>query len=200
DVGAHASNRHETDDIAENGPAPPQDVDGNARIRHPQAPLPRATLATKTRDDTAESKVAATTPSAPTTVTQPAPHGPPSSSTSTTAAYDPPPCYTAYFEPQSAAYCGLHAINNGLGFQYRTPDMASDAVPDFLAHWAHEGVDAAADDHIAPSGDYSIELLSFSLQCSGNVFTIETTNPMRASVNDVGSLSQEGIRNTVGIG
>ena len=85
--------------------------------------------------------------------------------------------YTGYFERQRAAHCGLHAMNNALGFQFLNEDLLKQSCTEYIAHSAREGLPEISEDHMSAGGDYSEALLAFALRYHGNVYSLDVNKP-----------------------
>ena len=84
-------------------------------------------------------------------------------------AYQTEPRLAIYFESQSGALCGLHALNNAVGGGVFTSIHFDQAAADLVTYFATSlGVVEPAKDHLSPSGDYSIALMHFV--CRGKSF------------------------------
>ena len=72
-----------------------------------------------------------------------------------------------YFEPQVAAHCGLHAVNNLLGglTGKKTFELnhMSDAITTLEEEFKRDGSAWVLQDHVSVSGDYSLQLLQWLL-------------------------------------
>ena len=70
------------------------------------------------------------------------------------------PIFDGYFERQVAARCGVHALNNAIGFCFVTARELSRACDAFLREHSYD----ARAMHEAPTGWYSSEIMALSLQ------------------------------------
>ena len=86
--------------------------------------------------------------------------------------------FPGYFEPQQQARCGMHAINNAIGYQFADAPLMSKALRAYLPHARFEGLPETAADHESPSGDYSIELLAFLFQWRHNIYFLDVNRPI----------------------
>ena len=73
-----------------------------------------------------------------------------------------------HFERQIGAMCGMRALNNVLGSithkqTFRVRDVA-DAVQTLQEEYIRDGLPWRCQDHVSPSGDYSLALLQWMLQ------------------------------------
>jgi hypothetical protein len=71
--------------------------------------------------------------------------------------------FHGYFERQEAAKCGMHALNNAIGFMFCTEKDLSRACDAYL----HDHPFDLRDMHVAPTGWYSSEVLAKALQITG---------------------------------
>ena len=85
--------------------------------------------------------------------------------------------YTGYFERHRAAHCGLHAVNNALGFQFINEELLKVSCTEYIAHSSREGLPEVSEDHMSADGDYSEALLAFALQFHGNVYSLDVNRP-----------------------
>ncbi|CAE7243226.1 pfh1 [Symbiodinium sp. KB8] len=67
-----------------------------------------------------------------------------------------------YFERQDALRCGIHALNNALGFHFIDARDMTRAADAFL--FENQELYDNVQDHVAPEGDYSIEVMSMVLR------------------------------------
>ncbi|CAE7513119.1 prmt1, partial [Symbiodinium pilosum] len=67
-----------------------------------------------------------------------------------------------FFERQEAARCGIHALNNVLGFHCVGVEDMTHAAETFL--FENPDLGDNVQDHLAPEGDYSIEVMSMVLR------------------------------------
>ena len=87
--------------------------------------------------------------------------------------------FPGYFEPQGAdARCGMHAINNAIGYQFANAALISEELHAYLDHTHFEHSPEIAEDHESPSGDYSVALLAFVLQWHHNIYSLDLDNPI----------------------
>ena len=91
--------------------------------------------------------------------------------------------YDGYFEQQTVgrATCGMHALNNAIGFALlEEPDMLH-ACEVYLRECEFEGSAEHRADHIAPGGWYSEAVLATVLRTKHNMFTLDVNNPVQAT-------------------
>ena len=69
-----------------------------------------------------------------------------------------------YHEKQQAAMCGMHALNNAMGFPYHSASDMEHALMTYLADANFEGLPEEEDDHAAPGGWFSSEVLAFAMR------------------------------------
>ena len=69
-----------------------------------------------------------------------------------------------YHEKQQAAMCGMHALNNAIGFPYNSASDMEHALRTYLADAKFEGLPEEAHDHAAPGGWFSSEVLAFAMR------------------------------------
>ena len=67
-----------------------------------------------------------------------------------------------YFERQVELRCGIHALNNALGFRLVGPGDMTHAAEAFL--FENRELADNMQDHVAPAGDYSIEVMGMVLR------------------------------------
>ncbi len=65
-----------------------------------------------------------------------------------------------YFEKQERALCGMHCLNNALGFQFAKEEDMRFALEDYLTTTKHEGLNEIRSMHAKPSGWFSSEVMS----------------------------------------
>ena len=70
---------------------------------------------------------------------------------------------TPYFERQAGAHCGMHALNNAVGRQWRAVEDMRFAVDDYLKMSRSEGLPEVRAEHMKPSGWYSSEVMSHAV-------------------------------------
>ena len=96
--------------------------------------------------------------------------------------------YIGFFERQKLDLCGMHALNNGLGFQFcKEHDMAF-ALEDYLISAKHDGLHEIRSMHAISSGWYSSEVMSHaintaSMSKSGTVRYVMELKPLLADPN-----------------
>ena len=73
----------------------------------------------------------------------------------------PPPCY---FERQRDAQCGMHALNNAVGWAWQSIKDMQRAADVFLNEMESEGSPEMRSQHIAPGGWYSSEVLATAIR------------------------------------
>ncbi|CAK0799480.1 unnamed protein product [Prorocentrum cordatum] len=93
------------------------------------------------------------------------------------AADDAPQRFQGHFERQRGARCGLHAINNAVGYQLLNEGLLRQACALYLEQSAREGNIEHSDAHIDGDGNYSEALLSFALQWHHNLYELNLNNP-----------------------
>ena len=69
-----------------------------------------------------------------------------------------------FHEKQEGAMCAMHALNNALGEQWQSPADMEFALVHYLAEADIEGLGEAVDDHTAPGGWYSSEVLAYAVR------------------------------------
>ena len=67
-----------------------------------------------------------------------------------------------YFEHQVELRCGIHALNNMLGFHLLSPEDMARAADAFI--FENRELADNIQDHLAPAGDYSIEVMDMVLR------------------------------------
>ncbi|CAK0808237.1 unnamed protein product, partial [Prorocentrum cordatum] len=166
---------HGPDDIDEFGPAPPDDASANVvlaplRLRGEvvDAPAPPETLfqtCAATENDNPSADSADPMPS-----TQLRCEAASSSKQRER--------FTGFFERQRGAHCGMHALNNALGFALLDEGTMEASAHAFIEHAALDGLPQRLRDHMSPSGDYSEAVLAFVLQRCGNSFSLNLNAPV----------------------
>ncbi|CAK0811873.1 unnamed protein product [Prorocentrum cordatum] len=86
--------------------------------------------------------------------------------------------FTGFFERQRGAHCGMHALNNALGFALLDEGTVEASAHAFIEHAALDGLPQRLRDHMSPSGDYSEAVLAFVLQRCGNSFSLNLNAPV----------------------
>jgi Josephin len=71
--------------------------------------------------------------------------------------------YRGYFERQVAGRCGMHALNNALGFAFAGEEDLAFACDEWLRASHHEGLPEVRARHMNAHGWYSIEVMSTCL-------------------------------------
>ncbi|CAK0881113.1 unnamed protein product, partial [Prorocentrum cordatum] len=166
---------HGPDDVDEFGPAPPDDASANvvlAPLRQRgavvDAPAPPETLfqtCAATENDNPSADSAGPMPS-----TQLRCEAASSSKQRER--------FTGFFERQRGAHCGMHALNNALGFALLDEGTMEASAHAFIEHAALDGLPQRLRDHMSPSGDYSEAVLAFVLQRCGNSFSLNLNAPV----------------------
>lgn len=72
----------------------------------------------------------------------------------------PQDLYEGFFERQKLAKCGMHALNNSLGFQLCTDDDMTFALEDYIRSSTHEGLHEIRSMHEKRTGWYSSEVMT----------------------------------------
>ena len=88
------------------------------------------------------------------------------------------PIYPAYFERQVAARCGLHALNNAIGYAFLDAAQLEDAADIYLADANSDGLVEERADHIRRTGWYSEAVLSYALRLKGHLFSLNLDNQL----------------------
>ena len=86
--------------------------------------------------------------------------------------------YIGFFEHQVSAHCGLHAINNAVGFELLQAASMNIACTEYLAEMLREGTFEHPDMHIGPSGDYSEAVMAFALRHHTNTYELDLNSPV----------------------
>ncbi|CAK0903273.1 unnamed protein product [Prorocentrum cordatum] len=86
--------------------------------------------------------------------------------------------FTGFFERQRGAHCGMHALNNALGFALLDEGTMEASAHAFIEHAALDGLPQRLRDHMSPSGGYSEAVLAFVLQRCGNSFSLNLNAPV----------------------
>ena len=71
-----------------------------------------------------------------------------------------------FHEMQESGLCAMHALNNALGQRWQTPPDMEFALVEYLAEAKREHVREVIDDHVAPGGWYSSEVLAFAIRAT----------------------------------
>jgi len=77
--------------------------------------------------------------------------------------------YRGFFERQVAGRCGMHALNNALGFAFAGEEDLVFACDEWLRASHHEGLPEVRARHMNAHGWYSIEVMSaFNMSCASS--------------------------------
>ena len=107
--------------------------------------------------------------------------------------------YADYFEPQlrGEARCGLHALNNALGFDFLGAEDMSRACDVLLAELAHEGNPEPRDQHELPSGWYSEAVMATALRVKDNLYQFNVDAPLLGNDDDMMRIFTDYVRGVV---
>ena len=89
--------------------------------------------------------------------------------------------FHGFFQRQVQARCGMHALNNALGFDFLNEADLNDACDVYLNEAAFEGNPERRASHIAPGGWYSEAVLATVLRIKQNLFKLDLDNPVRST-------------------
>ena len=93
--------------------------------------------------------------------------------------------YPLYFEKQSLARCGLHAVNNALGFALLEPEDMEHAFEVFQNENLIEGNVENPGLHISETGWYSEAVMAAALRVKHNLFQLNLDNPIQNNRNSL---------------
>ena len=93
--------------------------------------------------------------------------------------------YTGYFERQQAAHCGLHALNNAIGFDFLTTEDMTTACDVFLDEMAMELSPEERCDHELPTGWYSEAVMAQALRVKDNIYRLNLDDPVQPAEEQV---------------
>ncbi len=105
--------------------------------------------------------------------------------------------YTGYFERQVRGRCGLHALNNALGFDLLDPCDMSHACDVFLAEMAMEGSPELRHNHENKRGWYSEAVMAQALRVKNNLYMLDLDNPLRPNQDSMMRIFAEDVRGIV---
>ena len=96
--------------------------------------------------------------------------------------------YIGFFERQKQAKCGMHALNNSLGFQLCTDDDMTFALEDYIRSSNHEGLHEIRSMHAKRTGWYSSEVMTHAITTTsmrrfGNVRYVMDIKPLIVDPN-----------------
>jgi hypothetical protein len=100
----------------------------------------------------------------------------------------PQDLYEGFFEKQKQAKCGMHALNNSLGFQLCTDDDMTFALEDYIRSSNHEGLHEIRSMHAKRTGWYSSEVMAHAINTTsmrqfGNVRYVMDIKPLIVDPN-----------------
>ena len=87
--------------------------------------------------------------------------------------------YTGHFEPQVLGRCGLHALNNALGFPLLNHIDMSHACNVYLAEMQMEGSPELRNMHENEHGWYSEAVMATALRVKGNLYKLDVDKPLQ---------------------
>ncbi|CAK0884111.1 unnamed protein product [Prorocentrum cordatum] len=114
-----------------------------------------------------------------------------------TARPRPPAACPVYFERQREARCGLHALNNALGFDFLTVADMTAACTLHLDESAMEGNPEPRHLHESDGGWYSEAVLAVALRMKQNLFRLNLDNPLQATPAGLLRLNAEAVSSAV---
>ena len=95
------------------------------------------------------------------------------------------PPFSGFFESQKDAQCGLHALNNAIGFKFLSVHLMQSAAVEYVAHAAREGLFENLEDHVTESGEYSEAVMAFALQWHQNIYCFDLNAPILPNENSL---------------
>ena len=96
--------------------------------------------------------------------------------------------YPMRFERQRHARCGLHALNNAIGFELLWPQDMTAALKVFLQESLMEGSLENPAWHASATGWYSEAVMATALRVKQNIFKLDLDNPVQNSAVSRGRL------------
>ena len=73
---------------------------------------------------------------------------------------------TLFHEKQESGLCAMHALNNALGKQWQSQLDMEFALKEYMAEANREQLHEVLNDHVAPGGWYSSEILAFAVRAT----------------------------------
>ena len=107
--------------------------------------------------------------------------------------------YQGYFETQSLARCGMHALNNALGMDFVSHEDMTAACDNYLREAKFEGMRERRSMHEHPGvGWYSEAVMAYVLRWKQNIYTLDVDNPIHVDdERDPGRLFGEEVKGVV---
>ena len=105
------------------------------------------------------------------------------------------PIYTAYFERQLRGFgrCGLHALNNAVGFEFLTAADMSEACTVLLHELAMEDNPERRDDHELLTGWYSEAAMAQAFRVKQNIYRLDLDDPVQPNEGHLHRLYTEDV-------
>ena len=118
---------------------------------------------------------------------------------------DSPPVYTGYFQRQVQAQCGMHALNNALGFEFILASDMRLAAQSYIDEQQFERNPERMRDHIGRSGFYSEAVMTFVLRWKiaqhelGNHarFTMDVNQPVQPNHDDASRIHEADVQGII---
>ena len=92
--------------------------------------------------------------------------------------------FTGYFERQVLARCGLHALNNAIGYEFLSAPLLHLACQEYIEEMHREGVAEDRAVHERATGWYSEVVLAFGLRMHQNIYRLDLDNPIRCNLEN----------------